>query len=449
VAGFDFGKVFGKDTAAYQLFVYQVLGQFVTTLGEPAFLALSQLVLSHFPVVPLSVADAVDAAQKGHVTPDQAAAEALLAGISRERFDILLAAAQAPPAPQELVVALRRGLIPEHGEGSASTSFDQGIREGALGIKWVDVVKGLATELPSPVDALQALLEGQIDADTGKALYEKFGGDPAYFEMLFNTRGSAPTPLEASEMANRGIIPWDGSGPDVTSYEQAFLEGPWRNKWSGPYRQLAEWRPTVREVVALVKNGSVDDATALKLFKQLGATDEMAAIQLADAHHEKVAPERDLTVSTIKALYQDGLIDQTEAGTLLGALNYSAESVAFLIDVWDFQVLQAKVRSAVSKVHSLYVAHKIDAAAAGRTLDGLGVPATGKAQMLAVWTLERDANVQTLTAAEIVDAVFYSIIDIPTGIGRLIQLGWQPEDAAIRIAIRFHGKLPDNTQGAQ
>lgn len=449
MAGFDFGRVFGKDTAAYQLFVYQVLGQFVSTLGEPAFLALSQLVLSHAPVVPLTVADAVDAAQKGHVSPDEAAAEALLAGVSRERFDILLAAAQMPLAPQELVVALRRGLIPEHGEGAQSISFDQGIREGPIGIKWVDVVKGLATELPTPTDALNALLEGQVDEATGRALYERFGGDPAYFEMLFNTRGSAPTPLELNMMVNRGVIPATGTGPDQVSREQGFKEGPWRNKWLEPYVRLGEYVTPPRSVAAMVRSGALTDDQALAEFKKQGMSAELAAAMLTDAHHEKVAPERDLTVATIKALYQDGLIDREQAGGLLDALNYSAESVAFLLDVWDFQTLQAKVRSAVAKIHSLYVAHKIDAAAAGRALDGLNVPATGKAQMLAIWTLERDANVQTLTAAEIVDAVFYEILSIDDGIRRLVQIGWQPEDAAIRIGIRFHGKVPQQQQGAQ
>jgi hypothetical protein len=449
VAGFNFASVFGKDSAAYQLFVWNVLAEFVQAVGQPAVLAIQQLVLSHAPIVPLSPPDAVDAAVKGHLTEQQAAAEALLSGISGERFRVLLEAAGAPPGPADLAVAARRGLIPWEGKGADAVSFEQGIREGRTNNKWTPTLRGLAVELPSPVDALQALLEGQIDQTTAEDLYAKFGGDPQYFTMLFNTRGAAPTPLEATEMANRGIIPWDGSGPEVVSYEQAFLEGPWRNKWADPYRHLAEWRPTVREVVALVKNGSVTDEQALTLFKQLGATQEMAAIQLADAHHEKVAPERDLTVSTIKALYSDGLIDREEAGQLLAALKYTAESIGFLIDVWDFGVLQAKVRTAVSKVHSLFVAHKIDAATAGSTLDGLGVPASGKQSMLSIWQLERDANVEQLTAAQIVDAVYYDILDGPTGIARLVQLGWTPEDAAIRIAIRFHGKLPENTTGAQ
>lgn len=448
MAGFNFGSVFGKESAAYQLFVWTVLSEFVQAVAEPGIMALQQLVLSHAPITPLSVADAVDAALKGHIPEDQAAAEALLSGLSRERFELLLKAAGEPPAPGDLAVAARRGLIPWEGVGADVLSFEQGIREGHTQNKWTATLRALAVQQPSPIDILEALLEGQIDEAEARDRYAKLGGDLDYFTILYNTRGSAPTPLEASEMANRGIIPWDGTGPDATSYQQAFLEGPWRNKWSGPYRQLAEWRPTVREVVALVRNGSVTDEQALKLFKQLGATDEMAAVQLADAHHEKVAPERDLTVATIKALYQDGLIDQAEAGALLGALQYTAESIAFLIDVWDFEVLQRKVRSAVSKIHSLYVAHKLDAAAAGTALDKLGVPAAGKAQMLAIWTLERDANVQQLTAAEIVDAVFYEIIDLETGIGRLVQLGWQPEDAAIRIGIRFHGKIPPEVTGA-
>jgi hypothetical protein len=52
-------------------------------------------------------------------------------------------------------------------------------------------------------------------------------------------------------MANRGIIPWSGSGPRSTSFEQAFLEGPWRNKWLGPFRKAAEYFPPPRTITAM------------------------------------------------------------------------------------------------------------------------------------------------------------------------------------------------------
>ena len=40
-------------------------------------------------------------------------------------------------------------------------------------------------------------------------------------------------------MALRGIIPWDGTGLQVTSYAQAFREGPWRDKWSDAFKRVA------------------------------------------------------------------------------------------------------------------------------------------------------------------------------------------------------------------
>lgn len=442
MAGFNFGSVFGRESAAYQLFVWQVLASFVGAVGEPGVMALQQLVLSHAPITPLSVADAVDAALKGHLTEAEAEAEALLAGISNERFRVLLASAGSPLAPEELVVAWRRGIIPESGTGAQSVSFEQGVRESRLNPKWTNTLKALAVQQPTPMDVLEALLEGQIDEATARDLYTKFGGDVTYFTMLYNTRGSAPTPIELVDMANRGVIPWEGTGPDATSFQQGMLEGPYRNKWATAYRGAAEWRPTVREISAMVAKGSITDDEARALFAQVGATPAMADQQLRDAHATKTETERDLTVSIIKSLYSDGLIDRQLAQQLLSTLRYSDDSVGFYLALWDFEILQAKVRSAVSRVHNLYVAHKIDATAATKTLQGLSVPASGIQTMLSTWNLERDANVATLTAAQVCDAVYYSIITPEEGLRRLVQLGWPPDEATIRIQIRLHGQAP-------
>lgn len=437
--GFSFSAIFGKESAAYQLFVWQVLGQVISTVGMPGFIALQQLVMSRVPVVALSPADAVDAALKGHLSADQAAAEASLSGISRERFDVLLAAAGAPLAPEELVVALRRGLIPETGSGAESISFAQGVRESRLNPKWTDTLKALGVQLPTPVDALQAVLEGQIDEATGRELYARFGGDPQYYEMLFNTRGSAPTPLEAIGMANRGIIPWEGTGPDATTYEQAFLEGPWRNKWAEPYRQFGVYVVPPRSVTAMVRSGALTDDRALAEFRKSGMSQEMAAAMLADAHHVKAQEDRELAKTDILQLYSDRLIDGPTATGMLSDLGYNAADSAFLLGVRDFQLEQQRISKAVGRLETLYVAHKLSDQDVISAMEALGVPPSGRDAKLRTWQIERLANVKILTDAQICDAVYYLFISVDEGLAELEALGYSPRDAWIRLGVRLHG----------
>lgn len=440
--GINFGKLFRKNGIAEQILVWQVLGQVLGAMLGPLTNEISRAVNEISQTTPLTPSQLADMVVRNIVAKDDATAYAKQSGIAPSDFDRMTAAAGEGPAVGELVVALRRQLIPETGKGAESTSFEQGIAESHLRNKWTDLMKHLATEWPTPNDALQAFLEGQIDDAKAHELYEKFGGDPQFFQMMYDTRGNAPTPLEAVEMANRGIIPWMGQGAEVVSFEQAFLEGPWRNKWLEPFRQVAEYRPPARTITAMVRNGAINDATALRWFKDIGANTEVAAAMLAEAHHTKNQAAHQVAQSTVAQLYNERFIDRAKAAKMLGDLRYSPEDAAFILDLEDFKVAQAALVQARNRIHSLFVGHKIDQNAALNALNGLGIPADAVRHLMRTWSLERSSNVQVLTTGEIADAVYYSIMDWDTAVKQLVEKGFTQQDAETRIAIRLHGKPP-------
>jgi hypothetical protein len=189
----------------------------------------------------LSPADAADAVVRNFITLPHGEDIAGKQGVDKATFAVLTHLAGDAPGPQQLAEALRRGAIPAAGKGAASTSFEQGIAEGRLADKWAPVIKALSQLWPTPVEALNATLKGQVTLEQGKALYTRLGGDPEFFQVLYNTQGEAPTPLELIEMANRGYIPWGGTGPEVVSYAQGFKEGHWRNKWQPVYAKFARY----------------------------------------------------------------------------------------------------------------------------------------------------------------------------------------------------------------
>lgn len=432
----------GKNVAE-QLVVWGVLNQLISTAMGPIFTGLAREINDKLPLTPLSPADLADMVVRHILALPAARDYAAQSGIAGADFERLVQSAGEGPAPGELAEALRRGIIPESGAGPDSTSFEQGLAESHLRDKWAETVKKLAVNEPSPGDALDALLEGQIPEEQAKELYQRFGGDLEHFQWLFNSRGSAPTPVEASEMANRGIIPWDGEGPDVVSYHQAFLEGPWRDKWEQPYRGLAQYRPPLRTITAMVRNGSISDDVALQWFRDLGASDDMAQAQLRDAHSQKTQAQKELAVSTVLDLYRVRFIDTATASGMLEALRYSAADAAFLLELEDFKVIQSALTQAIAKLKALYVARKIDAGTVKNDLNALLIPPAHSDELLQTWDLERQANVKTLTAAEIATAMHWQIITQDEAQAELENMGYTPRDAWIYLSQHEHQALPN------
>lgn len=434
-----FAKLFTKGSIAEQVFVYGILNQVLSALLAPELELLTRGVNEVLQATPLSPADLADMVVRNIVARGDAEAYAKQSGVSPDDFARMVASAGSPPSPQELIAALRRGIIPHDGTGPNSTSFVQGIAEGRTYNKWRPVYEALADQPIGVADAVDAVVESQITMEEGQHIAFVNGVSADNFQILYNTRGNPPSPTELLELWKRGIIQLTGTGPEAITVEQGIAEGATKNKWFKPLTELAGYITPPRSVVAMVRDGSLTDDQGLAELAKSGLDTTMAAAYVAEGHHQKTQATRDLTVSSIVQLYQDRLIDRGAAEQMLENIRYTAQDAAFELDIADFKALEAKVRSAVTKVQSLFVAHHIDAATATTTLTGLDVPQEGITEMLQIWTLERDANVAQLTAAEVCDAVYYEIIDLPTGVQRLENLGWTPEDAIIRIGIRLHG----------
>lgn len=433
--------LFGAGSAVEQLFVWGVVNQIVSQVMGPTMNLITQKVNADNPTVPLSPADLAQLVVRNYISNDEGQAVSRLSGITGTDFNHLVSIAGEAPAPGDLATALRRGIIPESGDGTGSTSFDQGIREGHLANKWIPVIKALAVQWPSPTDALDALLEGQVSADDGRALYQRFGGDPQYFDMLFNTRGSAPTPDEAAVMANRGIIPWSGSGPGVVSFQQAFLEGPWRNKWLKPYQDAAQYYPPPRTITAMLKNGSLTVTQAMTLLQQQGLTQELAAAYVHDAQLSQNQSDRDLTVSQVLDMYEAQLISPEDAKGLLEALNYSTDNAALLLAYKDLQRAIAITNTAVSRIATLYIGHKITRDSAISGLNALKVPASQIQEIIGLWDIQASVNVKTLTESQIVDAWYYKTLTQEQAMTELEGIGYTPFDAWVLLSNKNKGPL--------
>ena len=440
----DFKDVFGKGGAVgEQLLVWGVLQQLLGALLAPALEEVTRAVNLASQTTPLSPADLADMVVRNIVALADGIDYAKQSGVAPSDFQRMVHNAGDAPAPQELVTALRRKVIPESGRGPSSLSFEQGIAEGRLLDKWTGVIKALGV-VPLPVaDAVDAVVEGQISFDEGQAAAFKNGVEAADFQILVNTRGNPPSPTELNLLHKRGLIPLEGTGPDVTSVQQGVFEGATKDKWWRLLAALSDYVPPPRTVTAMVRSGAMTDDEALKWYQYSGLTPDLAAAYLSDAHHQKTATSRDLAKGDVLALYGERVISADQATQMLALLGYSAEDAAFEEQLVDFRVVRAQVDGAIAKIKALYVARKIDQAAAVGALDALGLQPTQRDQLVSIWDIERQQNVKVLTQAEIAAAFHYQIIDQTTAIGELVNIGYTPYDAWVILSIREHSPQPN------
>jgi hypothetical protein len=432
-----------------QFFIWGVLMQVASAILAPVTQGLQQLALKLDPNTPLSPADAADAAVRGHWGVDQAAAEALLSGVNGERFDVLRRNAGEPPGIETLLAAGRRALIPVEGVGVDAVSVEQGIRDGRIADKWAPMLQRMTTVPIGVSDAVDAVVENQIDYAAGEHIAFLGGVSAADFRILVNTRGNPPSPVELQDWVRRGLIPVDGVGPDVLSLTQGISEGATKDKWISKYVASLEVLPPPRTVTALLRNGSIDDAKALQLFRQAGLSEEMAAAYVADAHHQKTASDRELAKSDVVSLYEAQIVTGEQAGAMLSALGYSVESIGLILGLADFRREAAMVNQAIARIRALYVARKLAKNSAITALDKLGVPASQRDHLIQTWALERGATIRVLTVAEIVSAVKLTLLSADEGLAELAALGYQPLEAWIVLSVGLKGPAtPSRPSGA-
>lgn len=392
---------------------------------------------------PLSPADAASAAVRNFLPSDQAQAEAGKSGVDPAVFQTLVHLSGDAPGPQQLAEALRRGDIPATGTGPDSTSFQQGIAEGRLADKWTSTIKALAKIWPTPPLALDALLKGQLTETDAQALYEKLGGDPQFFQTLYDTRGNAPSPVEALQLANRGIIPWTGTGADVVSYEQAFKEGPWRNKWEPAFKALADYIPPPETVRTLLEQGAITHDQASKWWNAYGLPADTVQAYLNAANFNNTAATRGLTESSVLDMYYAQLTTRDDAAKLLSLFGVPAQNQDLMLAYVDMRRAIAAVNSAVSRIQALFVGRKISVSTASDALNRLKIPAATVDSIIQTWQLEASVNVKTLTESHIVDAWDYGIMNQATAQAELVAIGYTPYDAWVQLSIKNKAPLPN------
>lgn len=390
----------------------------------------------------LSPPDAASAVVRNFMDRGDAEALADLQGVDAETFGTMVDLSGDAPGPQQLAEALRRHLIERDGTGAASTSFMQGIAEGRLHDKWAPMIEGLSKLWPTPVDAIDALVKGQIPADQGKALYQLLGGDDQFYEWLLHSAGEGPSPLEAADLAYRGLIPWTGVGPEVTSYDQAVRESRYRDKWTEFYRQLAEYVPAPSEAITFAAHRAISQEQAIELFRKRAIPEAWIPAFVNEIDLTELSEYRGLTQTAVVGMYYSHLIDRQRATELLATLHVTDAAAGMLLDYADMQQVMDSLQRSVQRIAQLYTGRKISTATAREALVRLKIPSSSVEDIIETWELQAEASVVTLTTAQIADAWYYKVFTVAEAMEELEALGMTSYDAWAFLSIKNKAPLP-------
>jgi hypothetical protein len=441
------------------IFVYGIVSQIVGASVTP-FLQVVNNEIWSFAVsqgahVPLPPADIATSVARGLVyggpptttVPPWAYERAAESGVNADDLNIMASIVGLPPSPQELFELLRRGIIDE---GEA----EQGLREGDLRDEWIKRLVQLRYGWLTPTDFIAAAVRLQMEPGAAEEWAKKVGLDTDtsipidvgsenvkanMFGLAFNIAGRPPGPEEAGRAANRGIIPWKGTGADALTFEQSIAESDVKTKWTPILEKLAVYVPPPRTVGALLEHGAITYAQAVQYWEDGGVPEALAHGYAYEAEQQHIGQDKLLAIGEVKTGYYDGLIPRAKANELLEELGQRDGVAAQVLDLIDFRREIASINSMVTKVRTLYVSWRLSAVDALASLEQLGVASDIAHNLLSIWDVVRDKPIRLPSAEEIAKAVKYETLTAEQALTELAKLGYEPRDAA--IVLSAYGEL--------
>lgn len=441
-----------------QFFVFGVMFTLAQAMLAPFVQQVQNDVWTAHPDRPLAPPDAATAVVRGIdygstsgvTVPQWALDEAAKSGVGPDAFKTMVGVTGMAPALQLLFEMVRRGIIPEGELNAGGVTLVSGIQQSDVKDEWIEYVSKLRYVQPSPVDFVRAAVQAQMPYADAASWATKVGleppdyldGNPDWFKLLFDTAGRPPGPVEMGHAANRGLIPWEGTGPEALTFQQAIAESDIKTKWTPILKELARYYPPNGEIRTLLLHGGLTEEQAKALWMANGVPAELADAYLHLAQVEQVTQDKALAKGDILTLVQEQAISDTDAMDMLAQIGYSGTNAEHLLEMAHFRYELEALRSVVRRIATLYTGRKINATQAKEGLTGLGLPTKQIDSLMTTLTHQREASVLVPTPAQVEGGFHYGVIDQATATSMLVGMGYDEWSAWFVLSAREHGKLP-------
>jgi hypothetical protein len=447
-----------------QFFVFGVMFQLAGAMLGPFVQQVNNDVWSAHPDRPLSPPDIATAVVRGFASgdsggttvPDWAIALAAQSGFDAEMFATQVGITGMAPALQLLFEMIRRGVIEEGELNGGGTTLISGIQQSDIRDPWIEAIAKLRYAPPSPTDLVAAAVRHQDDTlpdGTDLSYWEKLAeslgleppgwinANPNWFNMLYNISGRPLGPQEMGRLANRGQIPWRGLGSTEITFQQGIAESDIKDKWESAAELLEQYWPAVGEIGSLLREGGITESQAEAYWKAEGVPVElMGALKYVNTV-QQITQDKALNVSAITTLLQENAISDQEALTLFAEVGYSGDNAEYLVESAHFRYELRALQRSVETISTNYVKRGLTATQANEGLQGLGMPESQITQLLDTLTLERNAEVQIPTVAQMASALYYGIVDYETALEFLVSQGYSEDNAWIVLSVRMHAPI--------
>jgi hypothetical protein len=369
--------------------------------------------------LPLSYQDVALAYMRGAVSEGAYFEAAKKNGVSASDASTFLQSIGEPPDTTDLMEGLRRGFIDEG-------TVEKGIRQSRIRDEWIPFIQQLRYSPMSIADAVNAVVQGHMDYNTGASIAQQNGLEPGQFDTLYQTAGAPLSRTELNDLYNRGMV---GSDVVVQGLRESRLKDKYVQDAFALRRRLLE----PRSLGEAVNNGAMDHATAVRKAMESGFNADDAAYLVNAASNRKMQSYREKVISQAEKLYTDGAMNETQFTQLVVSMGHSDAEAQMIARSADLDREQRAFTSATNAIRSKLISRHIDKAGASSRLDAIGMQAVQRDYLLGIWELEESANTRELTTAQILKAVKNQIFTPDQGAERLIGMGYSVEDTTVLL----------------
>lgn len=374
-------------------------------------------VLVNLISVPLSPADAALALLRGNMTEAAALKAAADWGVNADDFNVMVGNTGEPLGLEQLLEARRRGFI-DNGR------LVRGILQSRTRNEWVDVAEKLAYSPLTVADAVNAVVQNHISQAEGNAIAQQNGLEPGYFDIQVETAGEPLSRTEMEQLYNRGRVTKD-------QVEQALRESRLKNKYNDLAFELHTRLIEPRALGEAVVYGSLTHAQAVQKAMENGFSKEDAEIIVSGAVNRKLETQRMGVVRAVETLYENNAVSEEVATSIVAKMGFEQSEAKFIFQAAEFRRQEKLTAAGLTAIRGKFVAHHIGRDRASSLLDALGIPHQQRDTLLTVWQVEHDANVRTLTPAQVLKAETLGLISEQETMTRLIGLGYSEADALL------------------
>lgn len=255
-----------------------------------------------------------------------------------DMFGLAFSIAGRPPGPQELGRMALRGIIPWSGTGADALTFQQGIAESDVKTKWTDALQQLETYVPPPRTVGTLLEHGAITEAQAVKFWED-GGVPADLAQgyLYMTQQEH---IGQDKLLARGQVITGYVDRIFTADQATAMLGllGFRGQVAADLLAIADFKreiqainQVVRKVGSLFEGFKLSATDAQTALQNVGIPDSQVAALLQTWETIRIAPVRVPTVAEIGAAVKYGTIDQAEALAALAELGYQPRDAAIVL----------------------------------------------------------------------------------------------------------------------